>query len=497
LPDSLRGRITAALFYHLSFSGCPSGCKTARQLDCFRLFTHIPVLVADWNLHTNKKNLAPIPSESLPPVALPDISNLSSTLLKDLAKAMGVPRNVVAADEQIQHAWSQLPRLIRRIPVDLRDERIVAVASGLFDAAINYVWNAAVLELREKVRRFGLVVVPQLLDDNDFDDASLTDLKDAELLGLCLKLNLISDDDFFFLDQCRATRNSFSAAHPSTGEVDEDEFLNFLSRCQKHALSSARNPKGVDTKALLNALKASRFKADQLEEWGRRVDDTFDAQREMIFVMLHGMYCDSNSGEETRQNAFSICEMFSERFSPKTRSALVDRHQEYKAKGDDSRKKASLGFFEQLGLLSLLSKAEVHSIITSAGRKLLSVHNAWDNFYNEPPFAERLARLTKKNQVPESAQAEFVEAVVTCATGTMYGVSNAAMPYYRDMVKSFSPAELKIMLDLPKGTNMLAGRIKTTPKCEKRFRSLVGLVDEKSVPTSSKTLYQKWLPKTP
>jgi len=63
-------------------------------------------------------------------------------------------------------------------------------------------------------------VIPQILDDKSFDEASLVDLKDAELLGLCLKLNLISDKDFFFLDQCRATRNSYSVAHPADGDVD-------------------------------------------------------------------------------------------------------------------------------------------------------------------------------------------------------------------------------------------------------------------------------------
>src|SRR5262249_4980481 len=54
------------------------------------------------------------------------------------------------------------------------------------------------------------------------------------------------------------------------------------------------------------------------------------------------------SSQEARLNALSICETFSEEFSPKTRSALVDHHQEYKAKGDDARQKASRQFFEEL-----------------------------------------------------------------------------------------------------------------------------------------------------
>lgn len=66
-------------------------------------------------------------------------------------------------------------------------------------------------------------------------------------------------------------------AHPADGAVDEDEVISFLSRCQKYALSSARNPKEIDTN-LLTALKAARFKKDQIEEWEQRIAETLDAQ---------------------------------------------------------------------------------------------------------------------------------------------------------------------------------------------------------------------------
>jgi hypothetical protein len=127
---------------------------------------------------------------------------------------------------------------------------------------------------------------------------------------------------------------------------------------------------------------------------------------------------------------------------------------------------------------------------------LLSVHNAWDNFHNEPPFAERLLKLSQKNRVPETAQAAFVEAVVTAGVGNPYGVSHGAKADYLEMVKSFSPNEVRIMLDLTKGGTLLARRIDSNKGCERRFRALVASVDPKSVPTSSKSLYKKWLPTT-
>jgi hypothetical protein len=39
-------------------------------------------------------------------------------------------------------------------------------------------------------------------------------------------------------------------------------------------------------------------------------------------------------------------------------------------------------------LLALLGSSERHAIITRACKSLRNVHDAWDNFYNEPPFAQ-------------------------------------------------------------------------------------------------------------
>lgn len=63
------------------------------------------------------------------------------------------------------------------------------------------------------------------------------------------------------------------------------------------------------------------------------------------------------------------------------------------------------------------------------------------------------------------------------------------------MVKSFSPNEVKLMLGLAKGTTVIGNRVASNSGCEKRFRSLVALVDAKTVPTAAKALHAKWLPK--
>lgn len=440
---------------------------------------------------------ATAPSASPVPIILPSISSTTGPMLTAITDALNVDRSILASDEEIQHAWTNLPRQLSRIPPEHRNETLlrmcVAVAAGLFDSAINYAWNAAIVELREKVRRFGLPVIKQVVGTR-FGEDVLIELKDMELLKICLQLNLISEEGYFLLDQCRAIRNNFSAAHPSMGTPDGYEFLSLLNRVAKHALANEYNPRGVDIQGFIAAVKSAQFTAAQAETWCARIGLTFDAQREILISMLHGIYCDPASGEEARINALTICQSFAAAMTPKTRSSLVDRHQDYRAKGDDLRHTASQQLFERLGLLALLGDAELHSLVTSACESLISVHNGYNNFHNEPPFAERLADLAAQNQVPESARHEFVDAVITCAVGNQYGVSTAAYPSYTAMVKSFSPAEVEVMLNVPNAKSVVANRIRFHASCKTRFENLVGLLSSSTVPTSVISVYEKWNP---
>lgn len=182
-------------------------------------------------------------------VNLPAVMDNTLPVLDQLTHALRIPRDILASGQEIQTAWNNLPGVMNKIPPALRTEGLarmcVAVAAGLFDSAINYIWNASVIELREKVKRFGLPVVEQLLSKANFDEQALLDLKDAELLNLCLKLNLITEDGYFFLDQCRDIRNNFSAAHPVVGKLDDHEFIGFANRCAKYALGNEHNPVGT------------------------------------------------------------------------------------------------------------------------------------------------------------------------------------------------------------------------------------------------------------
>lgn len=426
---------------------------------------------------------------------LPDLSANTIPAINQLVSVLGFPREVLASDDEIRYAWNDLPRELRNIPVqnvnpELIARMCIAISSGLFDGAINYIWNAAILRLRDKVRTFGLPIVSQILA-KDFEDSHLIALQDSQLLDLCLQLNILNEEGALFLGQCRNIRNNFSAAHPSLGNLNDREFITFLNRCIKYALGDSSSPRGVDISDFIQSIKSGRFNDAQRELWVHRLSETHEAQKQLLIVMAHGVYCDPNSQEPTRLNALDICELFKDNFSASLRSALIDKHSEYITKGDDQRLTASSQFFEKLGLLGLLSAPQQHAIFSTAIQRLQIAHDGMNNFYNEPPYAERLAELAQNTAVPETAQSDFVDTVVSCYLGNGYGVSWAAIPFYEKIIKNFSPQEIALMIRHTQVDSSRIGRKVSSER--KRFVEALKLIDSASVPNGVRSSYEQFV----
>ena len=430
-------------------------------------------------------------------VTLPALTNSVMSTIGSLTSALNIPRDVLASDDDISHAWKNLPRELKEIPAPLRDELIarmcVAVSAGLFDGAMNYVWNAAILQLRQKVRIFGLAVVPQMLQQQ-FEEKDLLDLTDSRLLELCLKLNLVDEDGYFFLDQCRSIRNNFSAAHPVMGNINDREFITFLNRCVRYALGDSSSPAGVDIAAFVAAIKGARFTDNQRDIWLQRLISTHESQRQALMVMVHGVYCDPAVSEPARLNSLDICTSLNDNFTSSLRSELINRHADYAAKGDEARHLASSQFFEKQGLLGLLNESEQHTIFFKSIDRLWQAHIGSNNFYVEPPFAERLLELTKQSAVPETVQEYFTTTVVAGFIGNGYGVSWSAEAKYDEIIRSFSPGEIATLIRVS-ATNgsSIYNRINSNGICFGRFKDALRKFEPTSIPSGVKAQYEQYL----
>ncbi|HHQ2815267.1 TPA: hypothetical protein ACSPMQ_004143, partial [Pseudomonas aeruginosa] len=160
------------------------------------------------------------------------------------------------------------------------------------------------------------------------------------------------------------------------------------------------------------------------------------------------------------------------------------------AKGYEDKHAASLQFFEKLGLLNLLNESEQHHIFSRAVDRLWTVHNGMNNFYNEPAFAERLLELSLQGAIPETVQEEYVQTVGCCRVGNGYGISNAAVKYYDQMIQNFSPREISVLLQsATSNNNTLGRRVLAGGSYRSNFKTLLGLIDPASVPNVVSNVY--------
>lgn len=431
-------------------------------------------------------------------LSLPNALEATLPQLDNIMQVFNLPREILASNAEIAYAWGELPREIMRIPAELRDELIVrmcvATSVGLFDGAINYIWNAVILTLKRKIKNFGLALISQTLNKK-FDDDDLNNYMDSQLLDLCYKLELLSEDGYFFLNQCRDIRNNFSSAHPSIAKIDDRELINFISRCCKYGITNDYLLQGISVSDFLSSLKGRKFDDDELDVWTQKLTETFPAQRQLLIPMLMGIYCDPDSTEITRLNALKISVAVNTCIDEKIKSAMIEQYNQYFVKGLADKCTAAKSLFEKLQMLNLLNSSEQHSIVKTACKNLLTAHLEFNNFYNEPPFAERLLEITSSLKTPDTVQQEYVYTVLMCYVGNPYGVSRAAITFYEEMIENFSPKEIGYMLKLSELKSLFSEKIKSNSKCRLRYLTALELIDRDSMNSAQIAMYDLLLKK--
>lgn len=432
-------------------------------------------------------------------VQLGNLVDVSDDYVSKVTDIIGVPRDVLPTKSQIQTVCSLLPREIMMIPPAKRDALIlkmcIASSVGLFDGAINYIWDSVVINLRDLIRKVGFNNVGSVTG-KDFTETTLKELNDSGLLDLLRQLGLLTEEGYYFLNQCRDMRNNISIAHPSIATVDDLELLNFINRCCKYGLNENIEYHGIDINKYIATISKSQLDNEQIQIMSSQIEETYPSQKSLMAKTLHGMYCDSKKQEYVRINCLEIIKKIKSdnKLENNMISSMISNHDEYKLLSDSSKLEASRAFINKTGLISYLSNNEQEIMFRKACNQLKQIHLGFDNFYNEPIFAERLLDLsTNIGEIPNSCKSLYVNVVLMCYIGNEYGISNAAEYYYEKMIVGFRPQELNIMLHKNEYDERIQGRLKYSNKCLSRYQKALKLINVNSLTAEQNNLLEKLL----
>lgn len=177
------------------------------------------------------------------------LENISHPL-EMFVRANNLPtKNVLATNEEKVKLFNNFASSIETLPEEIRNESdyltkfIVAGAVGLFDGALNYLWNEIIRTLRNKIVSYDLRYFYSIAEQINpqykklEDESDLQYISDHDLLQTLNRIKILDDYAFNTLNNMNYMRNHASAAHPNINDLTGIKLASLLEDGIKYAIT--------------------------------------------------------------------------------------------------------------------------------------------------------------------------------------------------------------------------------------------------------------------
>jgi len=413
------------------------------------------------------------------------------TGLLDFLANYGLPtESIFVSIEERINVFKNIETVIAKINADQKQSSVyvskftAATASGLFDAALNYLWDETILELRRRVTQYDLsffydnaIGSPERRKDLN-DESDLTKISDSELIHGAKEIGLISELGFKHLDYIRYMRNWVSAAHPNQNEITGLQLISWLETCIREVISLPLSNISVEIKRLLHNIKNGSISADDAKGIAHFFINLTQDQVNSLASGLFGIYTRLETNSQTRQNISHLLPCLWDRVDETTRHQFGIKYGKFVANNDKDEKELARQFLQIVSAESYIPDDLRATEIKIAIDNLLSAHRQINNFYNEPPFVRELQRLVgDAGNVPRQVYKPYVLGLVEVFLTNGNGVAFYAEPVYEKLLDLFDQRQALIAICSFIDTN-IASRLQF-PLCQDKFRQLLDMMKSK------------------
>lgn len=434
--------------------------------------------------------ILPVPQNGPLPIGT-TVDSFDKGLVAYLA-ALGLPtEKVLVAVAERGKVLLNLPDVVRQLRgTGITDAHYVskfvaACGAGLFDAALNFIWDETVKNLRKKVATFDLeYFFKSALTDPDRlkklqTEEDLQRIDDWELIRGAHLTGILSDIGYRHLDYIRNMRNWASAAHPNQNELTGLQLVSWLETCIREVIGQEPSGPVIAVRQLLDNLRNHTLTSGDIPPISQNISLLPADLSTSLVRTIFGMFVDPKLSATTKQNIRWIASSVWQQTPEQIRSELGTRYVVYAANADLPRKEAAKDFLQIVGGLTYLPEDTLIVELSERINNLLTAHNGFNNFHNEPAHAKALFNtVPDTGLIPEAVKHNFVKTVLMCFIGNGYGVSIAAYPYYEQLVARFHDSEAWIVAQLLQDEEV-ASRLQLAD-CQRRFRKLVDTLLTKS-----------------
>lgn len=365
---------------------------------------------------------------------------------------LGLPTdNVLIEKEERLIVIDNIPRVVTKLDENKRSEAmyiskfIAACGAGLFDAALNFLWNETIVNLRNKVIRFDLeyfldsVITEPKKRAAVKSEEDINKIEDWELIKGCKDTGIITDIGYKHLDFIRDMRNYASAAHPNQNNIDGLQVSSWLQTCIKEVLSKEPEGPVMEIKKLIHNLRYKEMTEEDTPIIFGNINKLPEELVDSLLKAIFGMYCTSDVSIQIKNNVKLIAKNVWENSSRQAKCETALKYAIFAANGEVDRRKIAHDFLVIVEGLSYLPDDQKIADMDEKIRLLYNAHFAYDNFYNEPVYAKELIKyIPKTGEVPEILREKYIKTVLLCRIGNSYGISETGQVYYDKMISLFT-----------------------------------------------------------
>jgi len=372
---------------------------------------------------------------------------------------------------------------------------IAGVASGLFDAALNYLWDETILQIRKRVVQYDL----EYFYDNAVagekrkrlkDESDLTKVDDFELIKGSKEIGLISDLGFKHLEYINYMRNWASAAHPNQNEITGLQLISWLETCVKEVISLPISNITIQIKKLLAGVKSTTISQNEAQEISVFFKNLTQEQVNNLVSGFFGIYTKTDTDSQTLQNINRLLPLIWDRVDEDTRDTFGLKYGNFVANNFQHEKKLSREFLQLVNAESYIPDDLRIVEIEAAIDNLATSHRGFNNFYNEPTFASQLYRMVgDPPKVPKALNKKYVYTIVETFLTNGNGIASFAQQTYIEMLSKLNSHQANIAV-LSFNDTQISSKLQHI-LCAKKFRELIEILKPIITTPAIKDLIEK------
>ncbi len=403
--------------------------------------------------------------------ALSEIQRQSDLVSTDFSKfdlfldALGLPKeNILAPLEARQVVRDNFPTFVATLPEQTKRESrylskfAAASAIGLFDAALNYVWNEVVVNLRGKAVLYGLdlfydAAVGGKQRDLYSTEDDLAGLKDKVLLDSCSKLELISETIYKKLTHILVMRNDIGASHPNDASINAFELMGWLQTCVQEVINDMPSEAALQVKAFIENLRNQDSVIDNaaLQHMENGIRELHTKNTDNVLRIIFGMYVAPEASNVLKKNVSMIAPTIWNHSGENIKYRIGVTLDGYRTNLYRDKFEAGRAFLEFCGGNRYKTLEARVIALDELLDELSSAHDGWDNFYNEPvPARKILSHIHSEADIPQERKEKLIRVFLTCRIGNgvsyQRGVSPVGKAFYDEFFAKLSDENIVLVL---------------------------------------------------